>query len=391
MTTATTAPDGPLTALTTMTPVIRTGRSCFDRRRLPRDEYVRRVREVERLARAERLAAVVVVANAASPGAVVHLANLAPTAGAATVVVVPGGDVVLMAGRGGRREEPYQRDVTWIPSLLQRPFGADSVRHVLGERGVAAGRLGIAGLDDQVPARVRDRFLAEMGDFELVPVDRQLAELRRHVGVRACAVLGEAATILDDALERGAQAFAMSGVPARGALAVEEELYARGCRDARLLLGRPDGSLRPFEAVDDRAGQLFACYAAAELLGYWSERAATVAAPGAGSRLGPDLERVVDAVVGGLRPGADPPVVARAAVDRLGIGEPVDVHVRGLGSELLDLPDPAGGWADLQAGDPVSVVAAGRADGHLVVHGRPVVVDAAGPRPLRELVLPGLP
>lgn len=372
-------------SLVTMTPAIRTGRACFDNRRLPRDEFVRRVRAVEALAEDEALAAVVVVASAASPGPVVHLTNLEPTAGAATVVVVPGRDPVLMAGRGGRREEPYQRDVSWVPALVQRPFGADSVRPVLADRGVAAGRLGIAGLDDQVPAADRDRFVAAMGDFEIVPVDRQLSALRRRSSVRERSVLGELAAILDAALQVGVEAYAARADAGRAALAVEEAAYGLGCRDVRLLLGHPDGSLRPFEGAGEGAGggaggPVFSCYAAAEFLGYWAEQAAT--APWVRVPPGNDLRPVVDAACARLRPGVRPDELSRAG----GAGEP-EVMVRGLGNEIVDLPDASSGWDELCDGDAVSIVAVRIVGGCPLLHSRFCFVGPDGPIPPAHLVI----
>jgi Xaa-Pro aminopeptidase len=380
-------PAGPIT---TMTPTIRSGRSCFDRRRLPRDEYARRVRDVEALARAAHLDAVVVLAGPASPGPVVHLANLAPTAGVAAVVVVPGSGAVLLAGRGGEREEPYQRDVTWIASLVQSPFGADSVRRVLAERGVVSGRLGIAGLDDQVPVRARDRFVAGIPEFEMVPVDRELAELRRRLSVRELAVLGEVDGLVGSALELASREFRKCGMPARAALVAEEELYASGCRDVRILLGWPDGSLRPLEALDGHRAPLFTCYVAAELLGYWIERAVTVGQPETSGRdgggpLARAVARAVAVAVALLRPGADPAAVSAAAGAR-----GVDVRLRGLGTELADLPDAGTGWTQLDTGDAVSVLAVGCERGALVLESRTAAVGVEGPGSLADLMIPGL-
>lgn len=379
-------------SLLTMTPVIRTGRACFDGRRLPRDEFAARVQAVEVMARREQLDAIVVLANAASPGPVVHLTNYAPTAGVATVVCVPGHPPVLMAGRGGRREEQYQRDVTWVPDLRQRPFGADSVREVLAERGVPRGRLGVAGLDDQVPIGARQRFLAGMGNFDLVPVERELASLRRASTARERAVLGEADGILALAVTRGVAAFAASGVPSRGALAIETAAYELGCRDVRLLLGHGDGSLRPFEALDGKEEDLLACYVAAEHLGYWAERAFTF--PWSAAPADADLRPAVDAVAARCRPGrhlADLPTAGLVLGEGAGAGEhPRTLHVRAVGTELVELPDEAATWTELREGDALSLVVTGSAGGYPALHGRTVVVGADGPRPLPTLAGAGL-
>lgn len=387
-------------SLVTMTPAVRTGRACFDHRRLPRDEFVARARAVDALALDQRLSAVVVVANAATPGPVVHLTNYAPTAGVATVVLVPGHDPVLIAGRGGRREEPYQRDVTWVPILHQQPFGAEIVQRVLAERGVEGDRLGVAGLEDQVPARAAERFVAELGPFELVTVDDALATLRRDATVRESSVLGEVDAVLGASAQRGAAAFARHANPTRAALAIEDAAYARGCRDVRLLVGHADGSLRPFEAVDDRRQGLFVCYVAAEYLGYWGERAVTF--PWAGLPADADLRPVVDAVVAQLRPGARPgglmaahggdPAAGRDGDTTAGrggdmAGAEVDLRLRGLGVELVELPDDRSGWVELRASDPVSVVASRRAGGAIVLHSRAALVGPDGPVPLARAVI----
>lgn len=366
-------------SLATMTPVIRTGRAVFDGRRLPRDEFSARVRAVEDVSRQEQLDAVVVLANAASPGAVVHLTNYAPTAGVATVVLVPGHTPVLMAGRGGRREEQYQRDVTWVPDLRQRPFGAESVREVLREHGVERGRLGMVGLDDQVPAAARQRFLTAMETFDLVPLDDELAALRRASTARERAVLGEADGLLATAVQQGVEAFVATGAPSRAALAIEGSAYEAGCRDVRLLLGWRDGSLRPFEALDDRREGLLCCYVATEYLGYWAERALTF--PWSALPPAADLRPLVDAAVARCKSGRRPADLMPAGPDVRG----AVLRVRGLGTELSELPDVGRGWTELRAGDTVSVVATGEADGRTVLHGRTVVVGPEGalalPRP----------
>lgn len=360
--------------LATLTPAIRTGRAALDVRRLPRDEFEARVRGLEVLLRAHRLAAAVVVAHAATPAECVYLTNFAPTARLATVIVVPGHTPVLMAGLGGQREAAFQRGVTWLHELVHRPFSAGAVRAVLADRGVKGGRIGIVGLDDQVPLGARDEFVSGMAEYELVGFDRELVALRRRKSVRELALLGEIDELLTGTAARGIAAFHRSGSPAKAAAALEHEARERGCRDVRVLLGRPDGSLRPFEHVDADRDTLFVCYVASELLGYWRELAFTY--PWSALPSAADLRPVVAAAVAALRPGPLPLAPARARVD---MRIDVRIDVRGAGVELVDLPDASSGWDALEPGDPVTVVAGATSGGRLLLHSESCVVGEHGP------------
>lgn len=365
--------------LATLTPAIRTGRAAFDARRLPRDEFEARMRALDESIRAHHLAAAVVVAHAATPAACVYLTNFAPTARLATVVVVPDHAPVLMAGLGGQREAAFQRSVTWLHELAHRPFSAGAVRAVLADRGVTGGRIGIVGLDDQVPLGARDEFVSGMAEYELVGFDRELTTLRRHKSVRELNLLGEIDELLTGTAARGIAAFHRSGSPAKAALALEHEARERGCRDVRVLLGRPDGSLRPFEHVDADRDALFVCYMAAELLGYWRELAFTY--PWSSLPPAADLRPVVAAAVAALRPGPLP-----LPLRGLPSGE-VRVDVRGAGVELVDLPDTSSGWDALEPGDPVTVVAGATSSGRLLLHSESCVVGEHGPLGARSVAV----
>jgi hypothetical protein len=355
--------------LTTLVPAIRTGLAVFDGRRLPRDEFGARARAVTDLVRGHDLGAAVVVAHAATPAAAVYLTNFAPTARVAVVILVPGKEPVLMAGMGGRREAAYQRTVSWVHDLVHEPFSARAVRDVLAGRGVAGGPIGVAGLDDQLPVAARDRFVAEMAGFELVPLDREVARLRRPTTQRERLLLGEIDDLLRAAEARAVGAFRRTSCPARAMLEADRYLRDEGVRDVRILLGRPDGSLRPLEHVDGQTDGLLVSYLAVEYLGYWGECALTF--PWSSLRPAADLRPLVAETVAALRPGplpASPPTA-----------EGTSVEVRGTGVELVGLPDADRCWEELEAGDVVSVVAGSIAAGRVLLHSRTCVVGVEGP------------
>lgn len=356
--------------LVTMSPVVRTGLATRDLGRLPPDEFAARVRAAEEVCRAASLDALAVTAHAAHPAAVTYLTNFRPTARVGAVVIVPGHDPVLMAGMGGRRDESFQRTVSWTADLVPRPLTATTLLKVLEDRGVTAGRLGIAGLDYELPARDRERFTAGCAGFELVAVDAELAALRRRLSPRELSVLADADAIVREAAQAGLRTFTAGRSPALAAVAMERAARMRGCGDVRLLIGYPDGSLRPFEAVEPMESELLVCHLAAEFRGYWAERAFTFP----WSRLPPGADlRPVIAGMATLGPGSG---------CQLAPAGDVECALRALGIDPVDLPDEQRGWRVLEAGDAVSLVAAGVAGGRVVLHSDSFVITAAGPRPL---------
>lgn len=353
-------------------PVIRTGLATWDQRRLPADEFARRARSAEDVCRSAGVEALVVLAHASDPAPVTYLTNFRPTARIAAVILVPGRRPVLLAGMGGRREEAYQRSVAWIADLAPQPLSAGALRRILEDRGVTSGRLGITGLEDLFTPEARHRFVADWAGFDLVALDGELAGLRRRKGVRELAVLAEADGVAREAVRAGARAFATGRSAFVAAAAIEHVARARGCGDVRLLVGQPDGSLRPVEdAARGDGSELLVSHTAVEFRGYWAERAFT--APW--SRLPPDrdLRPLVSAVSSRLGPGG--PCVLPGQGD-------VQFEVRGLGLDIVELPDLGSGWEELQVGDAISVVASRLVGGRIVLHSATRLVTETGSAPL---------
>ena len=364
-----------LAEIVTMEPAVRVGRAAWDQRLLPRDEFAARLRAALDAASQAGVDALVVFGHAARSECLTYLTNFVPSARWGALVAVPGREPVLLAGLGGQREEPYQRTVTWVRDLVHAPLSGATLRQVLADRGAAPGRLGVVGLRQLMPPdRVAD-IEDGLAGWKLVPLDAELAALWRVTGPRERAVLATAAAVLEQARQQAVGEFSASRSVTRAAAAADRLARLRGCRDVRILIGSGDGSLRPYQGAraDGESGTLVA-YLAAEWLGYWTELAFTFphSVPAAGNGLRAALSRATRQAVPGVRPEQ-----LRAGCTE---GE---LHVRGLGLSITELPDRPAGWDALRAGDVISLLAARREEQRVILDSTVVAVAADGGRPLQ--------
>lgn len=364
-----------LTEIVTMEPVIRVGRAAWDQRLLPRDEFAARLDAVTAAARQAGADALLVFGHAAGSECLTYLTNFAPTARWAALTVVPAREPALLAGLGGHREDRYQRTVTCINDLVHAPLSGQSIRQVLADRGVTAGRLGIAGLDFLPAGPVAD-IKSALDGFELMTLDAELARLWRVTGDRELAVLAEAAAICHDARQQAVRAFSASRSPSAAAAAADRVGRLRGCRDVRILIGSQDGTLRPYQGVsDDGPADLLVAYVAVEWLGYCAELAfthpQTVPTDQAGLRA--RLSCACRAASPGTRP----------AELRAGFAEG-ELHVRGLGLSITELPDDDSGWDELRPGDALSLLAVERRGQRMILASSLIAIGPSGACPLRS-------
>jgi hypothetical protein len=364
-----------LAEIVTMEPVVRVGRAAWDQRLLPRDEFAARLRAALEVARRAGVDGLVVFGHAARSECLTYLTNFAPSARWGALVALPGREPLLLAGLGGQREEPYQRTVTWVRDLVHAPLSGATLRQVLADRGATSGRLGVVGLRQLMPAgRVAD-IEDGLAGWKLVPLDAELAALWRVTGPRERAVLAEAAAILEQARQQAEREFSASRSATRSAAAADRVARLRGCRDVRILIGSGDGSLRPYQGVraDGESGVLVA-YLAVDWLGYWAELAFSY--PHSALALEPGLPSALSRASRQAAPGVRPERL------RAGFSEG-ELHVRGLGLSLTELPDRSAGWDALRAGDVISLLAARQEAQRVILHSTIVAVAADGGCPLQ--------
>jgi hypothetical protein len=368
MTATTTTGTAVRTSVPFMEPVLRRGRSALDRGLLPGDENEARLAALLEGAAERGLDGVVLFGAAHLPENLVYYANYPPTTFHGAVVARAGEPPTLFAGKGGARDHPYIRTVSWVADIRYAADYGQAILDVTDAWGPGTGRLGVAGLDITLPHHVREGVLEALGD-RIVAVDDLVAQQRRRKSAREIAVLRRARDLAVHAAA-AAVAAAEGGAGRRTALAAADyAARAGGAHDCRITAGTEQGGVATMSEVTDAAGPVRAVVAV-EYLGYWGL---------AGLRVGGEAgdPSGLDRILSCLRPGG-------SAEDAIAL-ESADARdsyvVNGIGCAPAEGP----AWGEglpMVEGDVLTVVRSRRGGNGLEFDVRTVLVTPEGARDL---------
>jgi hypothetical protein len=367
--TTTDAPVAEPTSLALMQPVLRRGRSFLDRAMMPGDENERRLNALLAAAAERELDGVVIFGAAHLPENLGYYANYTPTTFHGALVARTGEQPVLFAGKGGARDHPYIRTVSWVNDIRYAAAIGSAAVEVADSWRSPWTRLGVAGLDTTLPHHVRDDVVAAFGD-RYENVDDIVAAHRRAKSAREIAVLGAAHDIAQRAAEAAVEAYDR-GAGRRTALAAADfSARAGDAHDCRITARTATGGTASLSEVRDDRGPL-AAVVAVEYLGYWGMAAIRLGRDAAGAT------DATDAVVARMRPGV-------TLSDALGadVGE---FLVNGIGCAPVEAPFAGADQdvAPIRRGDVLAIVHLGSAPDGPDVGVRTVVIDHGGARSLR--------
>lgn len=366
------------TYLPMMQPVLRRGRSFLDRAMMPGDENELRVQALLAAAAERGLDGVVIFGAAHLPENLGYYANYTPTTFYGALVARTGEQPVLFAGKGGARDHPYIRTVSWVNDIRYASPIGPAVVEVANSWRSPWSRLGVAGLDNTLPHEVRDDVVAALGDRS-ESVDDIVAEHRREKSARELAVLGTAHDIAQRAAAAAVTAYDQ-GAGRRAALAAADfSARAGDAHDCRITARTETGGIAAMSEVRDQRGPLSAVVAV-EYLGYWGMAAIQLGRTSADASEGADAaEDATDRVVGRMRAGV-------TLSDALGSDADTETFlVNGIGCGPVEAP--FGGVDDravaLQRNDVLTIVHLGSGPNGPDVDVRTVVIDETGARSLR--------
>jgi Xaa-Pro aminopeptidase len=374
----------------TMEPVMKHGRSTWDRAVLPADEFEERRLAVDRAAGAMGVDAVVGFEDSSHPGLIGYLSNYLTAGAIATLIYVPGGEATLLAGLGGGRDHPFIKgmsvvqDVRWFPQL-----GA-GIAEVLEGHGLSEGRIAVAGAGECFNKARADGVFAALERYEVVTFDDALDTLRRNKRERELSVMRAARAILGEARSALLASLQATGEVHDALVVAERVTKLRGCRDFRALVLARNGSLRPWP--DGGAGATSWCsdpvtvYLAAEYLGYWADLGFSRPAHGASESL---CAQALDVAQASLRVGSSGASLRRALSERLGAtADRVTLEATGMGLSLVETPNLSDDESAVaREGDLVCLRVWARDGRVLTVETRQVVVEDQGSTPLEDFRL----
>jgi hypothetical protein len=344
-----------------MQPVLRRGRSYLDRALLPGDENEQRLNALLAAAADRDLDGVVVFGAAHLPEDLVYYANYVPTTFHGALVARAGRPPVLFAGKGGARDHPYIRTVSWVADIRFAAELGSAIVDVAESWDVSWQRLGTVGLDTTLPHLVRDEVAAALSTRSQ-PVDPLAVTQRRAKSAREIAVLGRANEMARRAAAAAVTAYD-NGAGCRTALAAADFAARAGDAHDCRITAAGDRGLVSLSEVTDAVGDLTAIVAV-EHLGYWGVAPIRLGTPSPSSV---DL----DVRVARLRSGVDTDDVLAGADGLL---------VNGIGCAPVEAPF-AGTDSVLRTDDVVTVVSVGT-PGRPALDVRTVVIGETGARAL---------
>lgn len=250
-------------------PVLRRGRSTFDSALLPVDEFQQRLAIALRHVGELGADALVVIADAHDPSPLTYLTNFIPTTTPALLFASPKVPPVILAGKGGARDNEYVQSVTWIDEVRYYPTVGEGVLALIEEAGGTATALATVGFDDACRVDIGRNLYTSLATFKLFPWDDQYEGIRRTKRPREVALLAKSYAIARAARDAAVQGF-LGGASQRDALIAAEHLgRVAGCHDVRSLIVDPRGYPSSLSEVGSYATKSLSAAIAVEYLGYW--------------------------------------------------------------------------------------------------------------------------
>ncbi|MDE3074365.1 MAG: M24 family metallopeptidase, partial [Chloroflexota bacterium] len=204
------------------------------------------------------------------------------------------------------------------------------LKELLDERGIG-GQVGLVAFDEALNATRYDDIVAGLKGFDCRPADELMAAVRRSLRSREISAIKHAAGLARAAAE--ALATAHSAGASNGAAVVEADGEARrlGALDVRCLANL-DGTnqLVPLEELTSFRTDSMVAYVAVNSLGYWADLGVTLGSPG----LLEEAERALQAMLAGVKAGAEASDVARLAEQQLSEQHLHEAQLYGLGNGL---------------------------------------------------------
>jgi len=302
------------------------GPSDWDADRMPKAEFVARAGAFWR--DNPPASGAIVYGDRVNHAELAYLTNFTPKLEAALALIPRDGAPQLLVG-GGVNMLPAARPLTFVEDLRPlRNVGSTVAKWSHEQEGGAPVLLGGGFMPYALHQDIAAALSGEMDD--------RTAELRRLMGRKSarelaaqretCAALDAAVAAMRAAQDSGA------GVTA-AVLAGEQAANRRGAQDIRTLFSLDGGrTLRPFEALVERAIDPLQVYVAVRQLGYWAEGFAVLAASSqpCAERAGNVLRGAVarmqagercGEIAGGIAQAGHPPhpVTARLAGNAIGL------------------------------------------------------------------------
>ena len=257
----------------TLHTVLNRGRSVWDRSRLPKDEFRRRLVDVRTGMKERGVDLLLVYGDSWKYGNLAYVSHFIPKNRGALAVIPIEGEPALVIQEPSRNN-PFSSTLTWIQEVHSVGKFAQGVGEAIKVRSLKPKRLGVVSVEQQLNIREWRELGKLFEGAEWRDLGDHFNTLRRVKSDVELTLLRQTIRILEEALA----VFRKNGSPGQKeyeiAAEIERAARRRGVEDFRLLLarsGQPEIGLRPAGDSALKKGEAILVLAAASYQRYWAE------------------------------------------------------------------------------------------------------------------------
>lgn len=377
----------------TLHTVLNRGCSLWDRARLPKEEFERRLGRVREGMKERGVDLLLVYGDSWRFGHLAFVSHFMPKNRGALAVIPLEGEPALVVQEPSRNN-PFSKTLTWIDEVRSVGKFAQGLGAALEARKLSLKKVGLVAVREQLNIREWGEIVKLLDGAELCDCSDLLITLRLVKSSAELSLLKETSRILDQALAL----FSKEARPGRKEYEIfavlDREARRQGAEDFRLLLARsgtPEIGLRPVGHSALEKGEAILVLLAASYQRYWVELGQTfclgrapaqvVRTHGLAAQM---FRRLVEGTRAGVSPRAAagwlleaPSPAARDSLQAYGLGN-------GAGLELTEEPYlGTQGTAEIKPGMVLTlrVCFTGRECGSALIS-RPYLVTGSGPESL---------
>lgn len=272
----------------TLHTVLNRGCSLWERSRLPKEEFLDRLRHIREGMRARGIDLLLVYGDSWRFGHLAFVSHFMPKNRGALAVIPLEAEPALVVQEPSRNNA-FSKTLTWIDEVRSVGKFAQGLSGALEARSLKTRKVGLVTVREQLNVREWGEIGKLLDGADLSDCSDLLSSLRRVKSSRELALLKETTRILEDALSL----FAKEARPGQSEFEMfallEREARRSGVEDFRFMLARssaPEIGLRPAESFTIEKGEGILVLVAASYQRYWSELGRTFS-------VGPPSEELV--------------------------------------------------------------------------------------------------
>jgi len=265
----------------TMQPLLKSGRTAWDRINMPVEEFHERVKKIRKEMKKEKIDLLLLYGNGFNEyGNYCYLSNHMIRLPQGGMVVVPTKGEVTMMFEGAARGLPSVRKMTWIDDV--RPSGdvaAEFVKY-LTEKKICPSVIGFAGLRRLMPYHQYQFLLDSLPGCKVIDSDHLLNEFRMVKSRTEVLQIRRTARIVAGVFDFVANTPFTEPTENVLEAAARREARLEGAEDFRMMILKPsekNGAFRPTEERTIKSGDWMIIYVAVEFERYWAEAVRTFA------------------------------------------------------------------------------------------------------------------